>query len=130
MGTLTKKSQQRTDFDAHKVALIPLKGVEDGITCQKQRKKKTQQKRMQGPLWGIKSDSILKKRGAGLPCVDFKNRSTGKVSLDRSEPSPRFASNGIHMKSGADNLQGNGFDKGPARSRSEEGAKTQSHKLS
>ena len=34
------------------------------------------------------------------------------AALDRSEPSPRFTSNGIHMKSGADNLQGNGLEKG------------------
>ena len=32
--------------------------------------------------------------------------------LDRSKPSPRFASNGIHMNSGAENLQGNGLGKG------------------
>ena len=38
------------------------------------------------------------------------------VDLDRSEPSPRFASNGIHMKSEADNLQGNGLEKGPGAS--------------
>ena len=34
----------------------------------------------------------------GLPCVDFKNRTTSRGSKDRSEQSPRFASNGIHMK--------------------------------
>ena len=39
-----------------------------------------------------------------------------RVALDRSEPSPRFASNGIHMKSEADNLQGNGLEKDPGAS--------------
>ena len=34
------------------------------------------------------------------------------AALDRSELSPRFASNGIHTKSGTDNLQGNGLGKG------------------
>ena len=35
-----------------------------------------------------------------------------RAALDRSEPSHRFASDGIHMKSVADNLQGNGLGKG------------------
>ena len=35
------------------------------------------------------------------------------AALDRNEPSPRLASNGIHTKSEADNLQGNGLGKGP-----------------
>ena len=39
-----------------------------------------------------------------------------RVALDRSEPSLRFASNCIHTKSGADNLQGNGLGKGPGAS--------------
>ena len=39
-----------------------------------------------------------------------------EAALDRSEPSPRFASNGIHMKIEADNLQGNGLGKGPGAS--------------
>ena len=34
------------------------------------------------------------------------------AALDPSEPSPRFASNDIHTKSEADNLQGNGLRKG------------------
>ena len=34
-------------------------------------------------------------------------------ALDRSEPSPKFASNSIYTKSRADNLQGNGLEKGP-----------------
>ena len=38
------------------------------------------------------------------------------TALDRSESSFRFASNGIHMKSAADNLQGNGLGKGPGAS--------------
>ena len=40
-----------------------------------------------------------------------KNRSNGRGSKDRSEPSHRFASNSIHTKSGADNLQGNGLER-------------------
>ena len=35
-----------------------------------------------------------------------------RAALDRREPSPRFTSNGIHMKSEVDNLQGNGLGKG------------------
>ena len=38
------------------------------------------------------------------------------AALDRSEPSPRFASDGIHTKSGANNLQGNDLGKGPGAS--------------
>ena len=38
------------------------------------------------------------------------------AALDRSEPSPRFAFNGIHTKSEVENLQGNGFEKGPGAS--------------
>ena len=38
------------------------------------------------------------------------------VALDLSGPSPRFASNGIHTKSEADNLQGNGLATGPGAS--------------
>ena len=34
------------------------------------------------------------------------------ATLDRSEPSPRFVSNDIHTKSGADYLQGNGLGNG------------------
>ena len=54
-----------------------------------------------------------KERGVGLPCVGFKNRSTGQGNEDRSEPSPTFSSNSIHTKSIVDNLQGNGLGKGP-----------------
>ena len=39
-----------------------------------------------------------------------------EAALDRSEPSPRLASNGIHTKSGADNLQGKGLKNGPGAS--------------
>ena len=39
-----------------------------------------------------------------------------EAALDLSEPSPGFASNGIHTKSEADNLQGNGLRKGPSAS--------------
>ena len=38
------------------------------------------------------------------------------AALDRSEPSPRLTSNGIHTKSEADNLQGNGLAMGPGAS--------------
>ena len=38
------------------------------------------------------------------------------ATLDLSEPSPRFASNGIHTKSEVDNLQANGLGKGPSAS--------------
>ena len=38
------------------------------------------------------------------------------AALDQSEPSHRFASNGIHTKSEANNLQGNGLEKGPGAS--------------
>ena len=39
-----------------------------------------------------------------------------EAALDQSEPSHRFASNSIHTKSEADNLQGNGLGKGPGAS--------------
>ena len=35
-----------------------------------------------------------------------------REALDRSKPTPRFTINGIHTKSEADNLQGNGLGKG------------------
>ena len=38
------------------------------------------------------------------------------AALNRNEPSPRFASNGIHMKSEANNHQGNSLGKGPGAS--------------
>ena len=38
------------------------------------------------------------------------------AALDRSEPSPRFASNSIHTKSEAGNLQANGLATGPGAS--------------
>ena len=67
-------------------------------------------------------------RGMGLPCVSFKNRSTGRGSEDQSEPSPRFASNGIHMKDGQTTCKATILEEVPvlAKSRSEMGAKTQS----
>ena len=34
MGTKTENSQQRIDFDAHKCALIPLRGIEGGNNFQ------------------------------------------------------------------------------------------------
>ena len=66
-------------------------------------KKKTQQSRPKDPL-GHKIRFKTIEKGVGLLCVGFKNQSTGRGSEDRSEPSLRFAPNGIHMKSGADNL--------------------------
>ena len=79
-------------------------GFKDGITCLKQREtKKSQQKPSKDPL-RHQIRFYTKEWGARLPCVGFKNRSTGRGSEDRSEPSPRFASKGIHTKSGADNL--------------------------
>ena len=38
------------------------------------------------------------------------------AALDRSEPSPRFTSNGIHMKNEANKIQGKGLEKGPGAS--------------
>ena len=46
----------------------------------------------------------------------LKTEQVVEAALDRSEPSPRFASNGIHTKSEVDNLQGNGLGKGPGAS--------------
>ena len=48
----------------------------------------------------------------GLPCIGSKTELVVGAALDPIEPSPRFASNSIHMKSEADNLQGNGLGKG------------------
>ena len=53
-----------------------------------------------------------KEKGVRLPYVGFKTELVVEAALDRSEPSPRFAFNGIHTKSEADNLQGNGLEKG------------------
>ena len=39
-----------------------------------------------------------------------------RAALDQSEPSPRFASTGIHTKSETGNLQGKGLEKGPGDS--------------
>ena len=78
-------------------------------------KKKSQQNPPNDPLrHQIRFKTIEK--GMGLPCVGFKNRSTGRGSEDQSEPSPRFASNGIHMKDGADNLQGCNLGRSPSAS--------------
>ena len=57
-----------------------------------------------------------KEKGVGLPCVGSKTELVVRAALGRSEPSPRFASNGIHMKSEADNLQGNGLATSPGAS--------------
>ena len=51
-----------------------------------------------------------KEKGVGLPCVDFKNRSTGRGNEDRSKPSPRFTSNNIHTKTRPKNLQEDGVE--------------------
>ena len=68
-----------------------------------ENKKKSEQNPPKDPLGHqIQLKTIVK--GAGLPYISFKNRSTGRSSVDRSEPSLRFTSNNIHMKSGADNL--------------------------
>ena len=64
----------------------------------------------------IKNRFYNKENGVGLPCVGSKTELVVGAALDRSEPSPRFASNGIHMKSEADNLQGNSLATGPGAS--------------
>ena len=75
-------------------------------------KKNFLKKPYQGPL-GASNPVLYQREGVGLPCVSFKNQSTGQGSEDRSEPSPRFSSNGIHTKNVANNLQGNGFGRSP-----------------
>ena len=75
----------------------------------KAAKNKKSQENPPNDLLGHQIQFYTKKRGAGFPCVGFKNRSTGQGNEDRSKSSPRFTSNGIHKKSGADNLQGNDF---------------------
>ena len=81
----------------------------------KKKKKKTQQNPPNDPL-GHQIQFKTKEEGAGLPYVSFKNLSIGRGSEDRSEPSPRFTSNNIHMKSGAENLQGNSLKRSPGAS--------------
>ena len=61
------------------------------------------QKPSQGSL-GASNLVQDQREGVGLPCVGFKNRSTSRGSKDRSEPSLRFSSNGIHMKMRPENL--------------------------
>ena len=68
-----------------------------------ENKKKSQQNPPKDPL-GHLIPFYTKERGARLPCVGFKNRSTSQGNEDRSKPSPRFTFNSIHMKSRADNL--------------------------
>ena len=53
-----------------------LLGVKGGILCQKQWKKKISTKPSQGSL-GASNPVLYKREGARLPCVGFKNRSTG-----------------------------------------------------
>ena len=78
-------------------------------------KKNFQQKPIQGPL--IASNHVLQQReGLGLSCVGSKTELVVEAALDRSKPSPTFASNDIHTKIEANNLQGNGLIKGPGAS--------------
>ena len=54
-----------------------LLGVKGGISCQKQwKRKKISTKPSQGSL-GASNLVLYKREGARLPCVGFKNRSTG-----------------------------------------------------
>ena len=76
----------------------------------KATKKKNATKTSQRSL-GASSSVPYQREGARLPCVGFKNQSTGWGSEDRSEPSPRFAYNRIHKKRGADNFQGHSLEK-------------------
>ena len=81
----------------------------------KSNEKKISTKPSQGSL-GHQTRFKTIEKGVGLPCVDFKNRSTGLGSEDQSELIPRFAFNGIHTKSGADNLQVHGLRRSPGAS--------------
>ena len=66
-------------------------------------KKKFQRKSIQGPLVALKP--VLQQReGCRITCVGSKTELVVGAALEKSEPSPRFASNGIHTNSGADNL--------------------------
>ena len=51
-------------------------------------------------------------------------------ALDQSERSPGSASNGSHMKSEANNLQGNGLEKGPGASQVPDPMKKQKTRVS
>ena len=65
----TENSQQRTDFEAHKCALIPLKDFMDDITCQKQRKtKKSQQK----PILGASNPVLYQREGCDITLCWFQ----------------------------------------------------------
>ena len=64
----------------------------------------------------IKSGSTTKRKVRDYLTSVPKTELLVGGNFDRSEPSPRFASNDIHTKSGADNLQGNGLKKGPGAS--------------
>ena len=52
------------------------------------------------------------------------------AALDRSEPSPRSTSNGIHTKSEDNNLQGNGLATGPGASQVPNRRESQNSSLS
>ena len=65
--------------------------------------KKISTKPSQGSLRESNPVKTIEK-GARLPSVSFKNRSTGRGNEDRSKPCTKFTSNGIHTKSGVDNL--------------------------
>ena len=81
-----------------------LMGFEGGNSCQNNENlKKNSLKTLQGPL---KHQSRIKpkRRVPDFTLCRFKNRFNGQGRKDRSEPSPRFASNSIHTKSRANNL--------------------------
>ena len=79
------------------------------------KNKKNSTKPSQGSLRA--SNSVQNHReGCGITLCRFQKRSTGQGSGDRSEPSFMFASNGIHTKSRADNLQGHGLGRSPGAS--------------
>ena len=80
-------------------------GFEGGNSFQSSGK----QKKFLQRLFQASNSVQAKEKGARLPYVSLKNRSNGWGSEDRREPGPRFASNNIHTKSGADNFQGKGL---------------------
>ena len=65
---------------------------------------------------GIKSSSIPKRGMHNYLVLISKTDLLVGAAKTEEKPSLRFAFNGIHTKSGADNLQGNIFRKGPGAS--------------
>ena len=65
---------------------------------------------------GIKYSSIPKRGMHNYLVSISKTDLLVGAAKTEEKPSLRFASNGIHTKSGADNLQGNSFRKGPGAS--------------